>query len=326
MQQLTYLDPASCRRTIAGILTSHGVPPANAERWAELLVETSLLGYDSHGIRLVDEYVKHIEGGGIDPAAEPEIVGGRGAFACIDAHHGLGHLAADTATSLAIDRAAEHGIGCVTVRNCNHVGACGLYARRIALSDMIGVCTTVAGPAMAPWGGRQRMIGTNPLAVSAPIEDRPPFLFDAATSLVAMQKIRAAEDRGEPIPDTWALDAEGNPTTDPTAALAGTLAPAAGHKGYGLATAVEILSAFLSGGAMSPDIPSWIRQKAKPIAASFTATAIDISASQDIDVFKRRLRERVETLTTSPRRPGTDRIWYPGEKEGETYLQRSRSV
>ena len=318
------MSPAFCGRTVAGILTRHGVPRANAERWAELLVETSLLGYDSHGIRLVGEYVKHLAAGGMDPVAEPEIVGGRGAFAVVDAHHGLGHLAADYAVSAAIERAAEHGVGCVTVRDCNHIGACGLYARRMALSDMIGICTTVAGPGMAPWGGREKLLGSNPLAVGAPIDGKPPFLFDAATSLVAMQKIRVAEARGEAIPDTWALDVDGNPTTDPAAALAGTLAPAAGHKGFGLALAVEILSSCLSGGVPAIDIPSWIQQKARPIDASLTVIAIDIAASGSVDDFKRRLRERVDALTASARRPGVDRIWYPGEREGETCEHRSR--
>ena len=127
-----YIDASICRKFIADILRRLGTEASTAERWAELLVETSLLGFDTHGIRMLDRYLKHIQAGGIDLGAEPRITDDVGSCVRMDGQAGLGHIAADGATRIAVERAEEHGISCVTLRNCNHVGACGIYARQAA--------------------------------------------------------------------------------------------------------------------------------------------------------------------------------------------------
>ena len=317
------IQPDSCRDFIVKVLDKLQVPKPLADRWAELLVETSLLGIDSHGVRMLERYIQHIEGGGIRALAEPQIVTSSGGCVSLDACYALGHIAADRATSIAIERAKEHGISCVAVKNCNHVGACSLYTRRAALKNCVSLCTTMGRPTIAPWGGKKPAFGSNPLAVGAPIEGKGPFLFDAASATVAMGKITKAYDQQKPIPENWALDKQGRPTTNPAEAIVGSLLPVGGHKGYGLAMSVEILSAMLSGGLLSTGVQSWIQQTEKPCLASFTIIALDIGAFQNVVSFKHRMRQWVESLTASPKRPGFDRIYYPGQMEAESCDYRS---
>ena len=315
----------ACQSFIGTVLASLGADAGPASRWAEMLVETSLLGIDSHGIRMLDRYVQHIDAGGIDVSAKPTTLRDEGSCLCIDGHQGLGHLAADYATNIAVERAERHGISCVTAKNCNHTGACGVYVRHAALNGHIGICTTVSKALMAPWGGKEQLIGVSPIAVAAPIANRPPFLFDAATSVTAMGKVTMAADHKQSIPDGWALDGDGNPTTDPLQARQGSLLPIGTYKGYALAMSLEILAAVLSGGLFAHDVPSWIKQPEDPMGGSFTAIAINIAAFLDVSVFKERLDEWMETLTQSSRRDGFQRIYYPGEMEAETYALRSKS-
>ena len=318
-----HIDPSVCRDFIATILGKQGAEASTAERWAELLVETSLLGLDTHGIRMLDRYLKHIQSGGIDLAAEPIIVDDSGSCVRMDGQAGLGHIAADGAARLAVERARQHGISCVTVRNCNHIGACGIHARQAAARDCIGICSAVSRAGMAPWGGKQAMLGLNVVAIAAPNVGKPDFLLDIAMSRTAMGRITKALDLGQPIPDKWALDAEGNPTTDPVEAKQGTLLPIGEHKGYGLAIAVEMLAVLLGGGEFGHQARSWIQQPESPMGQSFMAIAIDIRRFVEPDEFKSRFQMWAELLTGSPTRDGFERIYYPGEIEAETYAQRT---
>ncbi|MBN1436163.1 MAG: Ldh family oxidoreductase [Sedimentisphaerales bacterium] len=311
-----------CSDFIEKIIAKLAAPPQIARRWANLLVETSLLGFDSHGIRMVERYIAHIEDGGIDISAQPEVITEKNGCVNMDAKGGLGHIAAFEATERAIEKAKQFGISCVAVRNANHVGACGLYVRKAALNDCVGICTTVSRASMAPWGGREALLGSNPIAVAAPVQDMPPFLFDAASTIVSMGKITKAKDNNENIPDSWALNQKGNPTTNPNEAIAGTLLPIAGHKGYGLAMVVEILSAFLAGGIPSCDVKSWIGQTKEPIGASFTIIVMDIDKFQDTAAFKKNMKSWIEHLTHSTTREGFEKIYYPGQIEGEKYQHR----
>jgi len=316
------VEADSCRKFISSLLASFGVRPPRATRWADLLVETSLLGCDTHGVRMLERYVKHIEDGGIDVSAEPEIVSDRGACVLMDGRSGLGHLAAETATKLAVERAKAHGLACVGLTNGNHVGACGLYVRQAAAADCVGLFAGVSRPGIAPWGGTKPMVGINPLAVAAPIESKPPFVLDMATSITAMGKITKARDLGESIPPGWAMDKDGKATTNPAEAVVGSLLPIGGYKGFGLAMVMEILGGVLTGGKLAGEVNSWILQSRQPTGAGFTIVTIDIAAFVNPEAFRARMRRWVEELTASPKRPGTDRIYYPGEMEGETRKQR----
>jgi len=316
------IEASTCRKFIASILRRLGAEAPTAERWAELLVETSLLGFDTHGIRMLDRYVKHIQAGGIDLTAEPRTVDDSGSCVRTDGQAGLGHIAADGATGIAVERARQHGISCVTVRNCNHVGACGIYARQVAAQDCIGICSAVSKAGIAPWGGKQALLGLNVVAIAAPIEGKADFLLDIAMSRTAMGRITRALDLGQPIPDKWALDADGNPTADAVEAKRGTLLPIGEHKGYGLAMAVEMLVVLLGGGEFGHQARSWIQQPEEPMGQSFMAIAIDIRRFVEPDEFKRRFQVWAELLTGSPTRDGFERIYYPGEIEAEAYAHR----
>jgi len=319
------IKAGDCKDFIGKVLKIFKIPEDIASRWAELLTETSLLGFDSHGIRMLERYINHIEGGGIEPAAKPEIIVENQQCVTMDAKGGLGHISADVATSIAIEKAKKGGISCVAVKNANHVGACGLYVRTAAMKDCIGIFTTVSRAAMAPWGGMIPFLGSNPIAIGAPIMEKPPFLFDAASSVVSMGKITAAKDNNMEIPDSWALDRHGKPTTNPAEAIKGSLLPMAGHKGYGLAMAVEILSAFLSGSLPSFQVESWLQQTEKPSNASFTIIVIDIAALGDADIFKKHMKVWVDLLTGSDVREGFKKIYYPGQIEEDNYAYRLKN-
>jgi LDH2 family malate/lactate/ureidoglycolate dehydrogenase len=166
------------------------------------------------------------------------------------------------------------------------------------------------------------MLGLNVVAIAAPVAGKPDFLLDGAMSQTAMGRITRALDLGQPIPDRWALDAEGRPTTDPNQAKHGSLLPIGEHKGYGLAMAVEILAVLLSGGEFGYQARSWIQQPDAPMGQSFLAMAIDIRRFVEPDEFKNRFQAWVKLLTGSPTRDGFERIYYPGEIEAETYAGR----
>jgi LDH2 family malate/lactate/ureidoglycolate dehydrogenase len=178
---------------------------------------------------------------------------------------------------------------------------------------------------MAPWGGKTAQIGLNPIAISAPVDNKHPFVIDIATTMTSMGKVTRAADLKQTIPDNWALDADGFPTTDPQKAIQGSLLPIGNYKGYGLAMGIEILTAMLSGGALSPQINSWIHQTKESMGVNFTMIAIDISKFQTPDIFKNRMLDWINLLINSPKREGVDRIYYSGEIEGEMYDQRIKS-
>jgi len=319
------IESSECYEFIKRILDHLGAKPSHSHRWSEILVETSLKGIDSHGIRLLPRYIMHIESGGIDLLTEPIIISDMGACVTMDGLAGLGHIAADHATDTAIEKAKLHGISCVTIKNCNHVGACAIYGRKVAVENLIGICGAVSIPGMAPWGGKTALIGLNPISISAPVDNKHPFVVDIATTISAMGKVTRANDLKQTIPDNWALDADGVPTTDPQKAIHGSLLPIGDYKGFGLAMGIEILTALLSGGALSPQINSWIHQTDKSMGVSFTMIAIDISKFQEIENFKKRMLDWVNLLTKSPKKKGVNHIYYSGEIEGETYDLRIKS-
>lgn len=322
---MTSIEASACCDFITSILERLGAEGPRAARWAALLVETSLLGFDTHGIRMLERYVNHIQGRGVDLSAESVVLDDHGSCVRMDGQAGLGHLAADEATTIAIERAKQHGISCVTLRNCNHVGACGIYARRAAAEECIGFCFAVSRAGIAPWGGKQALLGINAVAVGAPIAGKPDFLIDMAISRTAMGRITKAEDLGQSIPGGWALDADGNPTTDPSQAKYGTLIPIGEHKGYGLAMVTEMMAVLLGGGKLAYEVRSWIQQPQEPMGSSFMIMAIDIPSFTEPDEFKTRFQHWVELLTNSPTRDGFDRVYYPGEIEAESYQERTKT-
>lgn len=247
-------------RQARAILTAWGLPAESAEATAAVLVEAELSGIESHGVGLLTLYAEQLASGRAVAEAGIATVVDRGAMAVLDGGGGLGHRVSLRAAALAAEKARAFGVGAVAVRNSAHFGAAGIYVRRIAEAGLVGLCTTaVWRPAIVPTGGRQPMLGTNPIAFAAPAARNRPFLLDMATSTAAIGKARVKLFAGQPLPEGWAIDEAGGWERDPEKLLAlprlsplGGDAEHGGHKGYGLAAMVEVLSTTLAGAAFAP--------------------------------------------------------------------------
>ena len=312
------------RRLVSGIFQRLNVPSEDADIAADVLVTADLRGVDTHGVSNYIEmhYVPGLTSGRINARPNIHVVRETIATALVDGDGGLGHVVGYRAMELAMKKAKEAGAGFVTVTNSRHFGMAGYYPMMALEHDMIGLAMTSAGPRVVPTFGRQAMLGTNPLSVAAPTVEEPPFVLDMATSTVAVGKLLIAQRLGHSIPQGWALDEKGEPTTDADAALkTRNLLPLGGtrelgsHKGYGLAMVVDILCSVLS-----TLVHGTIMQQGE--AAHFFG-ALDIGAFQPVDQFKQAMDTMIRDLHNSPKAEGHDRIYVAGEMEAETARERA---
>jgi LDH2 family malate/lactate/ureidoglycolate dehydrogenase len=229
------------------------VPEDHAEQQLSLLLEAELRGYPSHGLLRLSRIIERIANGVVDPRATGEGRWRGAALLDMDGMQGLGPVVALSALDAISARARETGVAMAAIRRCDHLGMLAWYAEKIALKGQVLIALTISEALVHPWGGREAMLGTNPVAIGVPASPTP-FVFDMATSIVAMGKIHDHAARGEPIPPGWALDAAGDPTTDAAAAKAGAIAPFGGAKGYGLGLAFEVLVASMAACALGPDV------------------------------------------------------------------------
>lgn len=299
-----------------------GVPEEDAAVVADALVAANLRGIDSHGVARLYSYVERLLRGLINPSAKPRVVQDFGAAALVDGNNGLGYVAAVYASDLAVEKARKYGIGVVGVRNSSHFGMAAYYGMRIARNRMIGIIASNAPPAMAPWGGKVARLGTNPICMAFPCRGEP-IVLDMALSVVARGKIRLAALKRERIPEGWAFDEEGRPTTDPQAALRGTLAPIGGPKGYGLALAVEILSGVLTGSAYSIHVKA-LDDYSGPSGTGFFIEAINVEAFRPFEEYLGDLENLARIIKETPKASGVSEIFLPGEIEENTSKQRLR--
>ncbi|MFG1421792.1 Ldh family oxidoreductase [Roseixanthobacter liquoris] len=230
-----------------------GVPADHAEQQLSLLVEAELRGYPSHGLLRLSRILERIANGVVDPRAKGQGRWRGAALLEVDGMQGLGPVVALNGLDAISARAKETGIAMAAIRRCDHLGMLAWYAEKIARKGQVLLALTISEALVHPWGGRKAMLGTNPIAIGVPATPHP-FVFDMATSIVAMGKIHDHAARGAPIPLGWALDAQGDPTTDATAAKSGAIAPFGGAKGYGLGLAFEVLVASLAACALGPDV------------------------------------------------------------------------
>lgn len=248
--QLTALQ---LRELANAILLDHGVPHPFAAEQADLLVEAELRGLPSHGLLRLPRIVERIRNGVANPRATGLHDWVNQSFLRVDGQGGLGPVVALAALEAACARAAETGVCVAAIANSNHLGMLAWYVERLASRGHASIALTTSEALVHPWGGRVAMVGTNPIAIGVPAEPEP-FVLDLATSLVAMGRIHDHANRGEPIPPGWALDCDGNPTTDPEAAKQGAIAPFGGAKGYALGIGFEVLVAALTGSAIGRDV------------------------------------------------------------------------
>lgn len=312
---MTPLDPAQLREFVALAYQQAGVSLPDAALLADALVQADLWGHQSHGVLRARWYLERLRSGVMRADTATETVRDAGCVAVLDGCDGVGQVIALRATELAIAKAKTHGIGCVAVRHSNHFGTLMYYTRLAARAGCVGFLTSNGGPAMAPWGGaKNKVVGTNPWSIGAPVPNGPPMLMDMANTGVARGKIYLARQRRESIPLGWALDAEGRPTTDPQAAIDGIILPMAGHKGYAIAAVMDVLAGVLSGSQFLSGVHGPYHYDRKSGAGHFI-TVYDIEAFMPRSDYDTRMARFVTELKSQPLAEGFDEIFYPGELE-----------
>lgn len=308
------IDPERLIDFATAVYAGEGVPEADARLIADTLVQADLWGHQSHGVLRLGWYWERFRNGVMKPVTEPEFIVNAGTIAVIDGHDGVGHVLTKLAAKEAIRRAKAHGIGAVGVRNSNHFGTCMYYTLMGAPDGCIMQLTSNGGPAMAPWGGRKKIIGTNPWSVAAPAGRHPPFVMDMANTGVARGKIYLARQKRQPIPLGWAINAAGEPTTDPQEAIDGIILPMAGHKGYAIAAVVDMLSGVLTGSGFLSAVHSPYKTAEKSNCGHLVI-ALNIEAFQPLAQFNARMEQYIGEIKSVPLARGFDEVFYPGEME-----------
>ena len=287
--------PAPLLDLIRRALEKSGASPAMAAATAAALVAAELDGIPSHGASRVPQYCGHVRIGRATGSAVPKVARERGGACLVDAGGGLAFEACALAVREAIRRARSHGVAFVSVANSNHFGVAAFHTEPIAEAGLVGLAFGNSPAAMPMWGGKRALFGTNPIAAAFPRRGAPPMVVDLSLSEVARGKLMVAAREGKPIPAGWALDKDGNPTTDPKAGLEGMMLPAGGAKGAMLALTVELLACALSGSAFGFESDSFFTEEGRPTRIGQAFLAIDPDALAGREVFL----DRVETLVAA---------------------------
>ena len=311
---MPHIDPERLRRLVNEIYLSMAVPTDMAAHLADTLVKADLWGHSSHGVMRTFWYGARIASGATRLDTEPQIITDTGPLVALDGGDGIGQWVTQQAVDLAVERARRFGIAAISIRNSGHFGTAMYFTRQLAMRDMIGFLATNASPAIPPAGGREKLIGNNPQSWAAPTGLATPYLLDFAHSAVARGKIYLAREKGEAIPIGWALDETGQPTSDPSAAIAGTLLPMAGHKGAGLSAMMDVLSGLLSGGEYGGGVTGPYIADRRSGAGHFLM-AIDIASLRPLDGFLADMTAMIASWKASPPQDGVTEIMFPGEPE-----------
>lgn len=308
------VDAGRLTEFAAAVYVGAGMPEADARLVADTLVQADLWGHQSHGVLRLGWYLDRVRNKVMNPVTQPEFAVDAGAVALIDGHDGVGHVLTVLATREAVKRAKAHGIGVVGVRNSNHFGTCMYYTLMGAREGCVMLLTSNGGPAMAPWGGRKKIIGTNPWSVAAPAGRRAPFVVDMANTGVARGKIYLARNKRLPIPLGWAINSAGEPTTDPQEAIDGIILPMAEHKGYAIAAMVDMLSGVLTGSGFLSAVHSPYKTAEKSNCGHLMI-AMNVAAFQPLAEFNERMERFIAEIKSVPLAKGYDEVFYPGEIE-----------
>ncbi|MFC7738098.1 Ldh family oxidoreductase [Roseomonas sp. GCM10028921] len=303
----------------ADVLTAQGMRAEEARRVAELMVEADLTGADAHGIFRLPQYVRRMRAGGMNPRPEIAVRRLAPAVAMVEGDNGPGHLVMSKAGETAIALARESGVAWVGARRSNHAGSGAVHACLPLAAGMIGIYTVVASANhMAPWGGTESLLGTNPLAIAIPMGKDDPVVLDMATTTVSYGTVKGHALRGKPMPEGWMIDARtGEPLTDPRRSHEGILLPVGGYKGSGLALVLGLLAGPLNRAAFGRDVVDFNADERTVTETGHALIALDISRFLDPAAFQAEVRRHLDDLRKSPRLPGVDRIRTPGELRGE---------
>ncbi|MHB9098354.1 MAG: Ldh family oxidoreductase [Syntrophales bacterium] len=297
-----------------GVFEKLGMPHEDAAIAADALVRCNLRGVDTHGALRMPVYTDKLKKGFINPKPALHPLRETAATALIDGDNGFGQVVSSRAMATAVRKAREVGVSCVSVRHSNHFGACAHYSMMALPHDMIGIALTNASPQIAPTGGAEKLLGNNPWSVAVPAGERFPVVLDMANSVVARGKIRLAAKEGRSIPNDWAITLNGEPTTDPKAALAGFLMPVGGYKGYGITLMVDLLTGVLANSSYGPRVNGLDIVEALG-GVGHTFIAVSISAFDEVAVFKARMDAYIDEIKGSKKAKGAEAIYLPGEPE-----------
>ncbi|TSB47957.1 ureidoglycolate dehydrogenase [Alkalicoccobacillus porphyridii] len=310
------------RQTTVDAFRKSGLSKEIAADIADVLVHANLRGVDSHGVMRVEHYIKRIKEGGINPNANPSTVQSSASTLIMDGDNGFGHYISKQAMTEAINLAKMSGMSAIAVKNSSHCGALSYFVEQAASANLIGIAMSHTDKIVVPFGGSEPFFGTNPIAFGFPAQSEEHVILDFATSNVALGKILNAREYGDAIPDTWGVDAEGKPTTNPE--NVSFLSPFGGPKGYGLAMVVEIFSALLTGAAFGPHVSKMYGDYNKNRELGHFFMAIDPSIFTGLDSFTSRLDQMIQELHQVTPAEGAERVLVPGEIETQTALKRKK--
>jgi len=318
------ISQADLRKFFLKVFKAAKVPSKIGTPVVDGLIQTSMRGVDSHGIRLMPAYINNALNGKVNLSPKITIVKTSRSTARLDADGTFGIAAGMVAMKHACKLASKNGIGAVSVVNSTHFGSAAIYSLMAAENGLIGMSFTQATPLVMPFGGTTPYLGTNPICLAAPCEGEGPFCIDMATSTVARNKILSYREKGKPLENGWATDKDGNPTTDSN--LGTWLLPLGGYKGYGLGLMVEVLCSVLTGMEFDPHLKSMYDNDPvgwkKGIGHFFIA--IDIAKFQDPQVFKKRLRSLVDELRAQQPAKSFERVLVAGDPEKIAFAVREK--
>jgi uncharacterized oxidoreductase len=303
------LAPARLQESVALLLQAEGTPDDIAAAVAASLVDADAVGHASHGVARLPSYIDDIRARRLDPAARPEVRREHGAVIALDAQNGWGHYAAGQAMSLAIDKAREYGVANVTITRCTHIGRLGEFVERAASCGCIGLATLGYGGRdlgwSSPYGGKEKMLMTNPIAIGAPTAGNRPYLLDFATTVSSRGKVEIARQRGEQVPEGWICDSAGRPTTNPRDFFDGGFLTIFGeYKGYGLSLAACLLGGL--GGAFNAELNRM---------GGIFFQAVNVDAFLDVDTYKRNVDRFLNEIRGSRALNDGASVQVPGDME-----------
>jgi L-2-hydroxycarboxylate dehydrogenase (NAD+) len=323
LETSTVVSSEDERALIAHVLSRLGANERESSIQADLLTEADLRGHHSHGLQRLPVLASRIKKRLIRVNVDPEYVWTADSVLSVDGKDGLGPFVAESALQRAKTVAEQRGIVAVAIRNSSHIGMIGYYCEKRAREGFICIAMTESEALVHPHGGTKALVGTNPIAIGIP-SDAAPFVFDMATSTSAIGKIYASKHRGEPIPLGWAIDAEGNPTTDPDAALKGSLTPAAGPKGYGLGISIGILAGLLTGGEIGQLVLGTLDTESRCTKGDLFLL-LNPAAFTGGPALAGRVASYLDELRHSPPQAGCESVMVPGDRARKLREERARA-
>lgn len=290
------LSRKAARRLIFEALTGAGTRRANAFYFTDAILDTELSGLEGHGFYWLQYYCEHVQSGKVDGRATPKVTRQSPVAFRVDARGGFAHPAIEKGFAKLVPAALRYGIAGMGVHNSYNAATLGYHTGFLARKGLLALGFTNSTPAIAPFGGRKAVIGTNPISFAVPAASgKIAFLIDQSASAVTWTAVKLAADEGRSIPLGWALDADGKPTTDPTRGLAGSMAPAGGYKGFGIGLIGEVMCAALAGGLRGPEMGSFMANDGKPIGCGQFFVALDPKAFSD--GFSRQIAALMHSIT-----------------------------